>query len=491
MKPQKNWSKIDRYRPYEDWSREYLTTLKEKQQASPWRFAYHIQPETGLLNDPNGFSYFNGRWQLFYQAYPMGPVHGLKSWYHLSSDNLVDWQNEGLKLLPDSAFDSHGVYSGSALPVNDHLFLAYTGNVRDKDWQRHSFQLGAWMDQAGEITKIQQPLITVPPHGYTQEIRDPQLISYNDGYLIVIGAQTLKEKGRVLTYWSKDLSNWQCLGELTFSNDDLGFMIECPNLLFLDDKALLIFCPQGLSKKRHSYDNIYPNTYVIGESFDLEKNQLTNPSPLQNLDEGFDVYATQAFTAPDGRSLAVSWIGLPEISYPTDQEGWAHCLSVVKELTIEDEQLYQRPARELQQLRETESLAFQGTQEVLDSRTNQYELFLDFGDAQSGKVLLFADAKQKRGLSLSFDRLHGKMVINRSCAGEAFAEEFGTTREFTIPDQPLTLQIFVDHSVVEIFINDGRQTATARVFPAADQTGIFIESDNFKGKLWQLRKMNE
>ena len=79
------WTDALRYQDYEDWSDEYLSNLKTQQRDSPWRFAYHIQPETGLLNDPNGFSYFDGQWHLFYQAYPFGPVHGLKSWYHLTS----------------------------------------------------------------------------------------------------------------------------------------------------------------------------------------------------------------------------------------------------------------------------------------------------------------------------------------------------------------------------------------------------------------------
>ena len=96
------------------------------------------------------------------------------------------------------------------------------------------------------------------------------------------------------------------------------------------------------------------------------------------------------------------------------------------------------------------------------------------------------------GLILSFDRRHGKMKIDRSLSGEVFAEDYGVTREFTISQEPLSLQIFVDISVVEIFINDGKQTATARIFPSSEQTTLLIECDHaFSGTLWKLRKMNE
>ena len=44
-----------RYRPYTDWTDGEKTKIKENVGKSPWRASYHIEPETGLLNDPNGF----------------------------------------------------------------------------------------------------------------------------------------------------------------------------------------------------------------------------------------------------------------------------------------------------------------------------------------------------------------------------------------------------------------------------------------------------
>ena len=100
------WTTELRYRPYRDWPAKYLVNLRNQVQASPWRLHYHIQPTTGLLNDPNGFSFFNGRWQLFYQAYPFGPVHGLKSWVRMSSTDLIHWHNDGEALIPDTPYDA-------------------------------------------------------------------------------------------------------------------------------------------------------------------------------------------------------------------------------------------------------------------------------------------------------------------------------------------------------------------------------------------------
>ena len=129
------WTRESRYRPYAQWDAKTLLELQAKAAKSPYQLKYHIRPSSGLLNDPNGFSYFNGKWHVFYQSFPFGAAHGLKSWMHLISEDLVHWQELGLALTPDTPLDSHGAYSGSALPIGDKLFLMYTGNVRDKDWK--------------------------------------------------------------------------------------------------------------------------------------------------------------------------------------------------------------------------------------------------------------------------------------------------------------------------------------------------------------------
>lgn len=90
------WTTEQRYRRIEEVSKEEYGKLIDQVKHCPYRQMYHIQPVTGLLNDPNGFSYFNGEYHLFYQWFPLGPVHGVKYWYHTVSKDLVHWRNEGI-----------------------------------------------------------------------------------------------------------------------------------------------------------------------------------------------------------------------------------------------------------------------------------------------------------------------------------------------------------------------------------------------------------
>ncbi|EKS9950994.1 sucrose-6-phosphate hydrolase [Enterococcus faecium] len=474
-----------RYRAYSDWSKEEIAKINENVNQSPWHASYHIEPRTGLLNDPNGFSFFNGKYNLFYQNWPFGAAHGLKEWIHTESDDLVHFYVTGAELRPDTEHDSHGAYSGSAYEVDGKLFLFYTGNVRDKKWIRDTLQIGAWMDKDHNITKCENILIHKPAD-VTEHFRDPQIFNYKGQLYTIVGAQNLEKSGFIKVYKATDnnVETWEEVGNLDFGSTGSEYMIECPNLLFVDEKPVIIYCPQGLDKSELNYDNIYPNTFKICQSFDTENIKLVGASEIQNLDYGFEAYATQGFNTPDGRTLIVSWIGLPDIDYPTDKYNYQGAMSLVKELSIKDGKLYQYPVEAITSLRAS-SEQFTAKAET----NNTYELELTFPPNQKSELLLFSDSKGN-GLSLIVDTKEGKSILDRSKAGIQYATDFGTIRECSIDTKETTANIFVDNSIIEIFINKGEKVFTSRVFPENHQNGIQIKSGEPTGKYFELKYQN-
>lgn len=474
-----------RYRAYSDWSKEEIAKINENVNQSPWHASYHIEPRTGLLNDPNGFSFFNGKYNLFYQNWPFGAAHGLKEWIHTESDDLVHFYVTGAELRPDTEYDSHGAYSGSAYEVDGKLFLFYTGNVRDKKWIRDTLQIGAWMDKDHNITKCENILIHKPAD-VTEHFRDPQIFNYKGQLYTIVGAQNLEKSGFIKVYKATDnnIETWEEVGNLDFGSTGSEYMIECPNLLFVDEKPVIIYCPQGLDKSELNYDNIYPNTFKICQSFDTENIKLVGASEIQNLDYGFEAYATQGFNTPDGRTLIVSWIGLPDIDYPTDKYNYQGAMSLVKELSIKDGKLYQYPVEAITSLRAS-SEQFTAKAET----NNTYELELTFPPNQKSELLLFSDSKGN-GLSLIVDTKEGKIILDRSKAGIQYATDFGTIRECSIDTKETTANIFVDNSIIEIFINKGEKVFTSRVFPENHQNGIQIKSGEPTGKYFELKYQN-
>ena len=473
------WTRKLKYLPYNNWSDKQIIDIKQKISQSHWRLGYHIQPTTGLLNDPNGFSYFNNQWHLFYQSFPYGPVHGLKNWTHLTSSDLVHWTDHGPLVIPGDKQDSQGAYSGSAIPVGDNLFMMYTGNVRDSNWVRHPKQDGAWMDSDNQLEKISTPLIKEPMTGFTDHFRDPQIIQHDGQYYCLIGARKKDNTGHILVYQADQATGlWKYKTELTFTDQKVGYMIECPNLVFVNQQPVLIFCPQGIEQKVLGHRNVYPNAYVIGQSFDWEKFEINQPSALQNLDEGFDAYATQAFNAPDGRVLSVSWIGLPETKYPTDSEGWANCYSLIKELNIRNGKLYQYPVIENRKLNNG----------ILSTRDIPAQTKLSWTVAKNTTVTICIKTELGEELRIVIDATNGKILVDRTNSGVPVSTDFGTIRSANVINHELiTADLWFDNTVFELYINHGEKVITGRTFPNGQH--FYVDADEVNVQKMKLDKI--
>ena len=351
------------------------------------------------------------------------------------------------------------------------------------------------MDKKGQVEKLKQPLFSKPTN-ISEHFRDPQLLEHNGHYYAILGAQTADDEAGHIDLWESDQleDGWHEVGLVQISQYQMGYMVECPNLVFVDDHAVMIFCPQGLNKQVSDYQNIYPNMYLIGDNFDFDHAALINSSNTPvNLDYGFDVYASQAFNAPDGRAYVISWVGLPDTTYPTDDENWANCLSQAKELHIRDGQLYQQPVEAMRTLRiESKRYDFAGTLPMMpEPVSQQYELAMTIEKKQTGTLHLLGSQDGKHSLALHFDTKQGQLVIDRDQVGQPVATDHGTTRTIQLPEQQnLKLHIYIDHSLAEIFINDGAQVATLRYFADQNNNRIYFnQPTKVQGSLWPLSNM--
>lgn len=486
------WSRESRYRRIEDVSQDALKQLEKQVANSPWRQSFHIQPKTGLLNDPNGFSYYNGEYHLFYQWFPLGPVHGLKYWYHTKSTDLVHWENVGIGIEPSAFFEKHGAFSGTAIEHNGLLYLFYTGNTRDQDWIRQPYQCMATMDENYEIKKFDNPVIDQVPIGYTDHFRDPMLVKKEEGFYALIGAQRENKTGCLVIYKSNDLKTWEFHGELQTRLDSFGYMWECPGYLEIDDKGILLFSPQGLEPEGIKYENIYQAGYMLGKPLDFENKQFNHKS-FHEFDRGFDFYAPQVMKDPNGRQILVGWMGLPEIHYPTDKYGWAHCLTIPRELSLREDRLIQKPVQELQKLRKEKVEADENlsneSRELKGFTGETYELLCTFDVNDADEVGVHLRVSEKEQTVLTYSKVNEELLLDRTHAGQAFAEEFGTVRRCSYQKDKVKFHIFVDQSSVEIFVNDGEEVFTARIFPGEDSTGIrFFAKGNasVKATKWDI-----
>ncbi|WP_033541259.1 glycoside hydrolase family 32 protein [Planococcus sp. CAU13] len=461
--------KRKKYIRIEQVSQQEIDALVSRVNNCFWRQTFHIQPVSGLLNDPNGFCFYNGEYHLFYQWHPLGPFHGLKYWYHTKSKDLVHWENVGIAIKPHDYFDSHGAYSGSAIEHNEKLYLLYTGNTRDGNFERHPHQCIAVMDFDGTITKLEKSVLDKVPEGYTEHFRDPKVWKDGKKFYAVIGVQRTDKTGGVCLLSSPDLLEWKFEGEIATALNLFGFMWECPDYFELENHGVLIFSPQGLESDGDFHQNIYQAGYVLGDKLDLQQKVLNHGSFVE-LDRGFDFYAPHTMADPAGRRILVGWMGLPEVEYPTDINGWAHCLTVPRELSARDGKLIQKPVEELHRLRKERVK----TADTLSNETKQYEgfsgvtyeLVCEFDQGEAAEYGIEFRAGEDEKTVIKYDASQRKVILDRTLSGKEVGKEYGTVRKCRISGEKIKFHLFVDSSSVEVFVNDGEEVFTSRIFPA-------------------------
>lgn len=477
----KEWTRDERYRELKD--PEVLRDLHERTAKSPYRQTYHVQPVTGLSSDPNGFALHQGKWHLCYQWCPWGAVHGLKYWYHVTSEDLIHWKNEGIGLAPDRDYDNRGTHSGSAISVGDDLYFFYTGNHRDEDWTRTPYTCAAVLGADGRPHKLDAPLFG-PRNSYSEHQRDPKIVwvESRKKYFIFIGAQTLDLKGCVLVYESPELlSGWTFAGQLRVPGyESFGGMWECPYIVNISGRDVLIFSPQYTTLPGRGNSTNH-NVYFLG-TMDYDTLTFTPDGPYRYLDFGFDFYAAQgaANVGDPDKAILISWIGLPDNHYPTaeDDADWEGSMTLPRELRVKDGKLLQTPVSGIETLRDSEL-----TPDGALPASCELNVEAPEGDFE---LALFTKEDGTGGLRLRYDAEKKVCTIDRTGMDHRFNEQV-----FEVLDMPLdtplrTLRIFIDHSSTEIFANDGEATFTTHTYPTPRELH-YAAPEGAKLRLWPLK----
>ena len=423
-----------------------------------WHNKFHLEMPKGLVNDPNGLCYHQGKYQIFFQWNPFGCEHKHKHWTYTQTTNFINYTKPQIALAPVDKFDKDGCYSGSARSKNNKLEIIYTANLKDEQNIRYPRQVLVKQDDDGEFIK-EKIIIDTVPKGYTTHFRDPDIFTKNNRSFIILGAQRENLTGCALIYEEID-ENWIFRGELKTQLTDFGYMWECPNLFTIDDKDILVFCPQGLKAQKYQYQNLYQAGYLIGQ-FNPDTLEFTH-GEFHEFDMGFDFYAPQVLVH-ENRHILVGWVGMPDKlqDYPTINDGWVHSLTLPRELILKNDKLYQRPISELNKLNQNTTTKI-NTDKISLSANKKLEISIPLKDISiwQGK-LKFNDEY----ILLTYDKNTSVFTIDRNqlkLGGKG-------VRQFLVKAQDeLNLSIYIDNSIIELYLQDGEYYATFCYYPTND-----------------------
>ena len=447
-----------------------------------WYPSYHIAAPAGWINDPNGFSQFNGEYHFFYQHYPYDVKWGPMHWGHVVSKDLVHWERLPVAIAPDKLYDaSGGCFSGSALEKDGKLYLMYTGHVdlpvpTADGVNRIETQNIAVSDDGINFTKLAaNPVLFVPADKgdiSANDFRDPKIWKHGEKFYAVVGSRNKAEtRGLILLFESPDMESWTFKSIAARSEGNRGDMWECPNFAEIDGRDVLILSPMNIKAEGKNFLNLQQSGYMLGD-LNYETGIFTH-GEFDSLDRGFDFYAPQILQTDDGRCILIAWLDMWGTPMPEQADGWAGQMTVPRELHIRDGKIFSTPVKELELLREKkfshENLSLTKPTKLDGVRGDVGELLatIDLTRSKNFSIELRSSGSEKT--VLSYDKATGIIKLNRDKSGKILSGE----REVKIsPADEMNLQIFIDRSSLEIFVNDGEAVFSTRLYPKENSQDI-------------------
>ena len=312
--------------------------------SEPSRAGFHIQPAKGWTNDPNGMVFRDGRWHVFFQHNPAAAVHTDIHWGHVSSDDLVTWQEHPVAFGPVAGGpDQGGCWSGVCLDLGDRVAAVYTGIVTSAVDStvcvRYATDpdLDAWSDPVvvGNGSGVGSGEIQV------REMRDPFLFTWAGRRWAVLGAGLTDGTPAVLLYSCDDLEAWRFERVwLTGADPVLGALApaeiwECPQLVELDGSWALLVSLWRDNQLEHTVAAVGSMSTAPDGSPELSVRGGAR------IDDGRSLYAPQVALDPDGPWF-LGWVMQVGDPGEATEDAVAGCLTLVRRLHLDGDRVLSR-----------------------------------------------------------------------------------------------------------------------------------------------------
>lgn len=463
---------------------------------SPYRPAVHLTPAERWMNDPQRPFWLDGRWHYYYLYNADYPEGNGTEWYHATSTDLVHWREEGVA-IEKYANGLGDIETGSAVVDTENTAGFGRGAVIAILTQQHDGvqrqSLFVSTDGGSRFEPFEgNPVLDNPGQAHW---RDPKVV-WDDArgeWLMV-----LAEGHKLGFYTSPDLKAWTYRSG--FERDDLG-ILECPDLFRMsldgDPAKTTWVLAAGVNGAEH--DMTTGTAYWTGE-WDGERFTAASAEPSW-LDRGADFYAAVTWDDPRlpeperlASRYAIGWLNNWAYAGELPTEDWhGGSDSVVRELglrTVDGRPtLVSTPVTELDELegdaQTTEDLTVTETgdaefpQPEADAYRLRVEVAPDRGDpAAEVRFRVKSGDGAYATVGVDFDSGVAFVARDSDAAAASMPDTYRQVRTApaALRDGVVTLDVIVDASSVEVFVNGGESVLSSLVFGAPGANGLAVES---------------
>ncbi|WP_040506631.1 GH32 C-terminal domain-containing protein [Gillisia limnaea] len=440
---------------------------------------YHPIPDFGWANESYGLVLLDGTYHMFYQKNEVFLGIANQNWGHFTSSDLVNWEEEDAVLWPSTGWDNFGIWSGDAIILEDGTpAVVYTG----VDGARAGIGTAFSNDNYQTLDKNDgNPVIAAAPAEVDLDFRDPYVIFKDGLYHMIIGSGKSAIGGNVVYYTSEDFENWNYEGVLFQGdkNQGEGSFWEMPVLHEMEDGRFILLVqktPDATPAITFYWTGTFENGVFTPEFEDPKYLEIVNGflSPAVVLDDA-------------GRTTAIGII--PDEVAPEfqRQQGYANLFSLAQVWTLNAEgTILIKPHPNLENYR-GEATNFgsinlePGSIGNINFSGRHFEMLTSFNTGSADRFGFVLGQSETSGeeyrVYYNFGTQEWVVDASNSSTSDLVRRDVRRGSFSLTQGENVDLRVFVDGSVLEVFIN-GQSHFTGRFFPeSGDANGVdlFVE----------------
>ncbi|NOY95358.1 MAG: glycoside hydrolase family 32 protein [Chlorobi bacterium] len=421
-----------------------------------YRPQFHFTPEKNWLSDPKGLVFYGGEYQLFYQYNPKGKERGAMHWGHAVSKNLVQWKTLPVAISPDEGTEDKidsTAFSGSAIVDKNNVLGLQEGSDKTLVAFYTGFRCGqciAYSTDKGRTWEKYQGNPVVP-YNPSDNARDPKVFWYGPAkkWVMVLYREPNGDEAKkgVSIYNSDDLTDWELKSHLPGFN-------ESPDLVELNvnnrvnESKWVMFDGDG--------------SYLIG---DFDGDSFIPETGKIRSDYGKNYYAPQTWgniPKKDGRTIQIAWMkGAEFTDMPFNGQLTFPCEISLRKFG-EGVRLFRQPVKEIELLH---GKHYEWTDKNIIPGINQNIVRKVKGDCLHIIGTFNIKTSDNFGLMLR----HGKKIVGSEIlynVKTGVLSCLGTRIPVKPVDGRIELEILLDRTSIELFVNGGSAVITNSFLPA-------------------------